>query len=53
VKTLLVSPEYFDRIRQKGEEEEEAEALEVGKRIRSLLRDKKRKVHPYENWVKL
>jgi hypothetical protein len=51
-KMLLVSPEYFDRIRQ-SREEENAEALEDGRLMRCLLKDKGNKGHPYDTWVKV
>jgi hypothetical protein len=49
---LLVSPEYFDRMCQRRDEDD-AETLEERRRMRNLLKDTKSEQHPYEKWVKV
>jgi len=48
---LLVSPEYFERLRRRDGDDVDTEVNNERRNMRSVL--KKNNAHPYERWVKL
>jgi hypothetical protein len=48
---LLVSPEYFERLRRRDDDDVDMEVNNERRNMRSLL--KKKNAHPYDRWVKL
>ena len=50
-KMLLVSPEYFERLRRHDDDDVDKEANNERRNMRSLL--KKNNAHPYDRWFKL
>jgi hypothetical protein len=47
---LLVSPEYFDRLRRHNDDDLDTEARNEKSHVRNLL---KKNAHPYDTWVNL
>jgi hypothetical protein len=51
LKMLLVSPEYFERLRRRADDDVDMDVNNERRNMHSLL--KKKNAHPYDRWVKL